>query len=234
MGAVSHSIRDFLLIEELGSGRYGTVWRAQGDLPARPGEPARRRQVAIKVLRPDTPPRAIAALEQEWRLLSQVKHRAIVRVFAWWPEERAIVMEYVRGVPLRTILDRCREKKEQIYTEAAIDVACELADALYQAYTSPGDNGEPLRVVHRDLKPENVLITPTGDVRILDFGLAMARNADFTPERDGLVRGTPLYMAPEQIRGEAVDHHTDLFAIGLVLFELLAGRPVRPPPSVGA
>lgn len=226
MGAVSHSIRDFLLIEELGSGRYGTVWRAQGELQARPGEPPRRRQVAIKVLRPDTPPRAITALEQEWRLLSQVKHRAIVRVFAWWPEERAIVMEYVRGVPLRTILDRCREKKEQIYTEAAIDVACELADALYQAYTSPGDNGEALRVVHRDLKPENVLITPSGEVRILDFGLAMARNADFAPERDGLVRGTPLYMAPEQIRGEAVDHQTDLFAIGLVLFELLAGRPV--------
>ena len=111
-----------------------------------------------------------------------------------------------------------------IFTDAGVEIGCEVADALYQAFTTPGDNGEPLQLVHRDLKPENIMLTQSGDIKILDFGLARVDNAEFTMD-NGEIRGTPIYMAPEQARGQSIDHRTDLFSLGLILFELLMQEP---------
>ena len=102
---------------------------------------------------------------------------------------------------------------------------CELADGLYQAYTTPGDNGEALQLVHRDLKPANIILTPTGEVKILDFGLARVDNSEYTSEQNDQIRGTPIYMAPEQAKGLHLDHRTDLFALCLIFYELLTGKP---------
>ncbi|MCB9776946.1 MAG: serine/threonine protein kinase [Alphaproteobacteria bacterium] len=214
-------IGDYEVIRELGSGHFGTVYLAVGETPARGRAPAKRRMVAIKKLRDGADERSVDLLLQEFALLEQVKHRGIVRVYEYIEHESAVVMEHIHGVTLRQVLEELSKAREQVFTEAAIEIGCELADALYQAWTTPGDNGEPLQLVHRDLKPANVMLTPQGEVKILDFGLARVDNADFAKDSGERIKGTPIYMAPEQARGESVDHRTDLFALGLILYELL-------------
>jgi hypothetical protein len=217
-------IRNYEVVRDLGSGHFGTVHLAVGEVPARGARPPVRRLVAIKKLRDSADPEAVSLLLQEFALLDQVKHRGVVRVFEYLGEEHAVVMEYIHGLSLREVLDELDNAKEQVFTESATEIGCELADALYQAFTTPGDNGDPLQLVHRDLKPANVMLTPTGEVKILDFGLARVDNKDFDKDDPERIKGTPIYMAPEQARGEAVDHRTDLFTLGLILYELLMNQ----------
>ena len=218
---MAQTIGNYKIIRELGEGHYGTVYLAVGEVPARGPQPPRRRVVAIKKLRDDAEPDAVSLLLQEFALLDQVKHRGIVRVFEYIHESNAVVMEYIHGVSLRKVLDELNRANEQAFTEAVIEIGCEVSDALYQAFTTPGDNGDPLQLVHRDLKPANIMLTPQGEVKVLDFGLARVDNAEFAKDNTEKIRGTPIYMAPEQARGEAVGHTTDLFALGLILYELL-------------
>ncbi len=222
---MSEMIRQYEVLRELGSGHFGHVSLCWGETPARGAQPAKARLVAIKRLKNARDAESLRQLLQEFALLEQVKHRSVVRVFEYLEDERAVVMEYVHGTTLREVLDACTQKREQIFTEAAVEMGCEIADALYQASTTPADNGESLHLVHRDLKPENIMLTPQGDVKILDFGLARVENTDFAREDSSRIRGTPIYMAPEQARGEEIDHRTDLFALGLILYELLMARP---------
>ena len=218
-------IRQYEVLKQLGSGHFGHVSLCWGETPARGLHPAKARLVAIKQLNNARDPESLRLLLLEFALLDQVKHRSVVRVFEYLEEESAVVMEYVHGATLREVLDGCAKKREQVFTEAAVEMGCEIADALYQANTTPADNGASLRLVHRDLKPENIMLTPTGEVKILDFGLARVENADFAREDRSRVRGTPVYMAPEQARAEDIDHRTDLFALGLILYELLMATP---------
>jgi len=218
-------IGNYEVVHELGSGHFGTVYLAVGEVPGRGRVSGKRRIVAVKKLRDSADRESTELLLQEFALLDEVKHRGIVRVFEYLGDENAVVMEYIHGVTLRDVLDELGKAREQVFTEAAIEIGCELADALYQAFTTPSDNGEPLQLVHRDLKPENVMLTAAGEVKVLDFGLARVDNTDFKRERDDRIKGTPLYMAPEQARGLEVDHRTDLFALGLILYELLMNRP---------
>ncbi|MAY81656.1 MAG: hypothetical protein CL930_12835 [Deltaproteobacteria bacterium] len=220
-----HHIGNYEIIRELGEGHYGTVFLAVGEVPARGPRPPRRRIVAIKTLRDGAEPEALSLLLQEFALLDQVKHRGIVRVFEYIEESNAVVMEYIHGVSLRKVLDELERSREQFFTESAIEIGCEVADALYQVFTTPGDNGDPLQLVHRDLKPANIMLTPNGEVKILDFGLARVDNSDFAKDNSERIRGTPIYMAPEQARGEEVGHTTDLFSLGLIMYELLMKQP---------
>ncbi len=217
-------IQNYELLSRLGEGHFGEVYAAVGEVPGRGLSAGRRRLVALKTLKEGADAHSKDLLIQEFGLLDQVKHRCIVRVFEFIPADDAVVMEYIHGVTLRKMLDELSAAREQVFTEAAIELCCEIADALYQAWTTPGDNGEPLRLVHRDLKPENIMLTPNGDVKILDFGLAHVDNADFAKEDPDRLKGTPIYMAPEQARGQHIDHRTDLFALGLIAYELLMNQ----------
>jgi serine/threonine-protein kinase len=218
-------IAQYEIIRELGSGMFGSVSLGVGSTPGRGLSAGRNRFVALKQLNADAGDEAAALLEQEFALLDEVKHRCIVRVFEFLKDENTVVMEYIHGVDLRTVLNACGEAREPVFTEAAVEICCEVADALYQAWTTPGDNGEALELVHRDLKPENIILTTTGDVKILDFGLACVHNDEWAEEDAERIRGTPIYMAPEQARGEAVDHRSDLFSLGLIAYELFTGNP---------
>ena len=224
-------IGNYEVIRELGSGQFGTVYLGVGTVPGRGLSAGRRRLVALKQLKEGATDSAAELLEQEFSLLDQVKHRCIVRVFEYLKDEKTVVMEYVHGVDLRTLLEECGSAREQIFTEAAVEICCEMADALYQAWTTPSDNGEPLELVHRDLKPANIILTSSGDVKILDFGLACVHNSEWAEEETGRIRGTPLYMSPEHARGEAVDHRSDLFAVGLIAYELFTNRPAYTVPT---
>jgi serine/threonine protein kinase len=218
-------IGNYKVIQELGSGHFGTVYLAVGEVPGTRGHPPRRRVVAIKKLK-DAAPAVVELLLQEFALLDQVKHRGVVRVFEYLEDESAVVMEYIHGVSLRQMLEELESAREQAFTEAAVEIASEIADALYQAFTTPGDNGEPLQLVHRDLKPANIMLTPSGEIKVLDWGLARVDNSDFRQDDHRRIKGTMLYMAPEQAQGLEIDHRTDLFALGLILYELLEGRAV--------
>ncbi len=222
---MARTIRNYELIRELGSGHFGTVYAAVGEVPGRGLSRGKRRLVALKELNERARSGDRKQLIHEFNLLDEVKHRGVVRVFEYLQEEEVVVMEYVHGVTLRKLLDECKEAREQVFTEAAVELICELADALYQAFTTPSDNGEPLNLVHRDLKPENIMVTPSGEVKILDFGLARVDNAEYVRERSDRIKGTPIYMAPEQARGEEVSHHSDLFSLGLIAYEILLNQP---------
>ena len=216
---MTNQIAQYQLVKKLGEGVFGEVFLAKGVV--------RNRQmtVAIKRLHAHADEEARALLVQEYLLLKQIRHKCIVRVYEYIPQENAVVMEYVKGVELRDIIDTLNAKSEKIFVDTAVEMGCELADALFHAYTSLGKNGKPLHIVHRDIKPSNIIMTEAGGLKILDFGLARVHNEAYAPERSDAIKGTPIYMAPEQVLKQALDHRTDLFALGLILYELLMGKP---------
>ncbi len=192
-------------------------------------DPILRRRVAIKRLHPQTVGDADAAarLLIEARAAASLDHPNICGVFEVGEDESGpfIVMPYVEGETLAARLARGPVPLDQ-----AIDIATRVADALSAAHAQG--------IVHRDIKPANIMIGPRGAVRVMDFGLArqvMTRPGALGTEttmasltQAGMTLGTPAYMSPEQARGEAVDARSDLFSLGAVLYEMLAGhRPFR-------
>lgn len=223
---MNRRIAQYSIAKELGKGQFGTVYLGVGNVPTRiHGQSTKRRVVALKQLRDVNDAQSSRLLQQEFSLLAQVKHRCIVQVYEYLPTDKTLVMEYVHGVNLRDIIDELGRKKIRFPSAAAIEIGCEIADALFQAFTSYGENSEPLHLVHRDLKPANIILTSTGELKILDFGLARVSNSDFSVGRTDQVQGTPIYMSPEQAQNQAMDHRSDLFSLGLILYELLTGEP---------
>ena len=201
----------------LGAGGMGEVYRARDTRLAREG--------AIKVL-PDQVALdrdRLARFEREARALAALAHPNILTIYAFETDAGLpyAVTELVEGESLRARL--CREP---LVAGDAVEIAATIAGALSAAHARG--------IVHRDLKPENVLLTPDGRVKVVDFGLAAitsvagggaqttTTNLETQP---GTVLGTPGYMSPEQVRGEATDHRTDIFALGCITYELLTGQP---------
>lgn len=201
------SIGEFSIIGCLGSGGMGVVWEAEQAHP--------RRRVALKTLHADNiSPRARERFRFEAEALGQLKHPAIPRVYSAGEDQGMLylVMEKVEGVPLDRWFATNRPS-----TDAAVRIFVELCAAVHYAHLRG--------FVHRDLKPENVLMTDAGEARVLDFGIAQAIGVDGA----AAVLGTPAYMAPEQLRGETVDVRADVYALGVVIYELWGGRlPVDP------
>jgi hypothetical protein len=194
----------------IGRGGMGEVYRAH--------DPRLGRQVAIKVIRPHG--RRVRSEDLDWfereaRAAAAISHASVVAVFDVGRHEGVpyVVTELLEGEPLRA-----RIQRGPIAVRHAVAWAAEIARGLAAAH----ERG----IVHRDIKPDNVFITRDGHAKLLDFGVAaMLHAGDGEIEPAGLVVGTLGYMAPEQVRGEAVDHRADLFALGAVLFEMLVGRP---------
>ncbi len=211
MSLTGQQLGHYRVGSKLGEGGMGVVYRAHD---TRLG-----RDVAIKVL-PDSvarDPERLARFEREARTLAALNHPNIAAVYG--VEQGALVMELVEGETL----------KGPLPLNTAINYARQIADALEAAH----ERG----IIHRDLKPANVKITPEGKVKLLDFGLAKAieppqRTGD--PENSptltqhtaisGLIMGTAGYMSPEQARGARVDHRTDIWAFGVVLYEMVTGK----------
>src|SRR2546428_1948185 len=124
-----------------------------------------------------------------------------------------MVMEYVQGMNLRTLL----AEYERLEPAQVVEVCLQVLAAL--------DHAHGHGIVHRDVKPENILIARDGTVKVADFGLARAFADSYVSQAEGTVTGTVQYLAPEQIQGEPADPRTDLYALGIVMFELLTGKP---------
>jgi serine/threonine protein kinase len=194
---------------ELGQGGMATVYLAE-DLK-------HQRRVAIKVLRPEL----AAALGAE-RFLREItttanlRHPHILPLYDSGDADGSLfyVMPYVEGESLRDRLDR----EKQLPLDDALQIAGEVADALSYAHSSG--------VIHRDIKPENILLD-NGHAIVADFGIAQAvsESGGERLTQTGIVLGTPLYMSPEQSNGDPVDARSDLYALGCLVYEMLAGVP---------
>ena len=207
-----HRLGTYELIARLGAGGMGEVWRAL--------DPDLGRQVAIKILPSEysRDPDRLRRFEQEARAAGMLNHPNVLAVYAIGKQEGApyLVTELLEGATLRQ-----RLADGPIPELKALDYAGQIVDGLAAAHGKG--------IVHRDLKPENIFITGDGRVKILDFGLAKlmrpaAEQQDQTCTASGVVLGTPGYMSPEQVRGQTADHRSDIFALGIVLYEMLAAR----------
>lgn len=200
------------LVAPLGAGGMGEVWKAK--------DPALHRDVAIKFLSPGlaSDPDRLRRFEHEARAAAMLAHPNILAIYATGKEQSVpyLVTELLEGSTLR---ERLRDGA--IPEGKAVEYAIQIAQGLAAAH----EKG----LVHRDLKPENVFITKDGRVKILDFGLAKlvqpgSEVHEQTQTMTGVMMGTPAYMSPEQVRGQAADHRSDIFAFGAVLHEMLQGR----------
>jgi serine/threonine-protein kinase len=182
--------------------------------------------VAIKTIRADIldgddrhAHELTARLRNEVIAGRRLRHRNIVGMYEFGTDAECcfIVMEYIDGTPLRTLM----EKGRRFSLAESIRIMEQILDALAEAHQQ--------RIIHRDLKPSNIMLTPDAQVRITDFGIAKLESSDLT--RAGALLGTPHCMAPEQWQGGQVDARTDLFAAGIIFYELLTGEKPFPGPS---
>ena len=208
------------ILSPLGKGGMGEVWRARDQKLGR--------EVAIKTLPEEfaKDEERLARFEREAKLLASLNHPNIAAIYGLEEDNgtRFLVLELVEGDTLAE-----RLKRGAIPVEESLKLALQIAEALEAAH----EKG----VIHRDLKPANIKVTPEGKVKVLDFGLAKAFAGDgadvslsqsptlsMAATQQGVILGTAAYMSPEQARGESTDQRADVWAFGVVLFEMLTGR----------
>jgi len=161
----------------------------------------------------------------EARIASKIHHPNVVPVLdvVVSGKEAILVQEYVHGVPLDHLFKAAREQRVAIPTRVAVAVAAGILAGLHAVHDARDEVGAPLGIVHRDVSPQNVIVSLDGTPRLVDFGIAKSTASEHVT-RQGLFKGKLAYMSPEQLRGEAPARTTDLYAIGVLLWELLAGR----------
>jgi predicted ATPase len=195
------------ILEELGKGGMGRVYRV---LDREIGE-----TVALKVLNPDIAAdrRTIERFRNELKLARKITHRNVCRMHDINKEKNTyfITMEFVAGEDLKSLLRR----KGRLAEEEALSLAGQVCAGLIEAHR--------LGVTHRDLKPQNIMIDEEGKARIMDFGIARSQETRGVTE-EGLIVGTPDYMSPEQIEGAEVETRSDIYSLGVVLYEMVTGR----------
>ncbi len=182
-------------------------------------------EVALKVVRSGLAkdPAFLDLMKQEIRLARKITHRYVLRTHDFGESDGLpfVTMEYLNGITLRSLLDG----RGRLPPPLVLRIARQVAEGLEAAHA--------VGVVHRDIKPANVLFDGRGDVKIMDFGLA-APTAGLAAGEAGAIVGSPRYMSPEQIRGNRVDARTDLYALGVMLFELCSGLPPFDSGSIGS
>jgi serine/threonine protein kinase len=161
----------------------------------------------------------------EARVVAQIRHPNVVQVIelGYDQNELYLVMEYVEGETLSSLLRRLSTLKDRLPYHLAAHVIAEACAGLHAAHELTDEHGTPLEIVHRDVSPQNVMISYDGVIKILDFGIAKAVGRE-TQTTSGVMKGKFAYMAPEQCRGEPVDRRSDIFALGVLLFESTTGR----------
>jgi tetratricopeptide (TPR) repeat protein/predicted Ser/Thr protein kinase len=195
------------ILQLLGEGGMGAVYKAS--------DRELDRFVALKVIRPElaSNPSILARFKQELLLAHQVTHRNVIRIYDLGEAAgvKFITMEFIEGKDLRSII----REKQKFAPEEAVEVIQQVCQALDAAHS--------VGVIHRDLKPQNIMQDPTGRILVMDFGLARTLEGDGMTQTGAIV-GTMEYMSPEQALAKDLDQRSDLFALGLILYEMLTGK----------
>jgi serine/threonine protein kinase len=211
----------YFLMKKLAAGGMGEVYLAKQQGPAG----FQKMLVVKKILSHLTESKEfVEAFLGEARLAAQMNHRNIVQVFELGEHEGAffIAMEYVQGKSLRDLVDATTKRREKIPAELCRLLAEQICDGASYAHNLTDMAGRSLNLVHRDLNPQNVLISYGGDVKIIDFGIAKSELSTVKTEA-GMIKGKFVYMSPEQSLAKKLDKRSDIFAIGISLYEMLTG-----------
>jgi len=217
----ARNLAGFELIRRLGAGGMAEVFLAR-----RRCAEATYKMLVVKRILPEhlSAPNFRAMFAGEARLATRLNHPNIVQVYDFQDaqdEGQLLSMEYVEGPDMGKVARRAREEKQAFPPFVAAHIAAEVGRGLHYAHERKDDRGQPLEIVHRDVSPQNILVSFDGAVKVADFGIATA--SMFREER-GVLKGKLGYMSPEQARGEQVDRRSDIFSLGVVLYELLTGR----------
>jgi len=209
----------YFLMKKLAAGGMGEIFIAKQQGPA-----GFQKVLVVKKILPHLTESKefIEAFLGEARLAAQMNHRNIVQVFELGEQDGAyfIAMEYVQGKTLRDVIDAAVRKKEKIPAELCRTMAEQICDGASYAHNLTDMTGRSLNLVHRDLNPQNVLISYTGDVKIIDFGIAKSELSTVKTEA-GMIKGKFVYMSPEQSLAKKLDKRSDIFSIGISLYEML-------------
>lgn len=212
----------YRVIERIAAGGMAEVFRAESA-----GLEGFKKKVAIKRVLPHLAGKTefIGMFLDEARLSAHLGHSNCVQVFdiGQGDDTYFIVMEMVEGADLKGVIAHHRERHQVIPAEEAVLICVRICEGLAYAHELRDDRGNHLHIVHRDMSPPNVLMTQHGEVKIADFGLAKA-NSQLEESQPGIIKGKFGYLSPEAAQGKPVDHRTDIFAVGIILWEMLAGR----------
>jgi len=197
----------YQIIEELGKGGMGKVYRVI--------DKKLNEEVALKLIKPEiaSDKKTVERFSNELKLARKIVHKNIARMFDLNEEKGThyITMEYVRGEDLKRLI----RKIGQLSAGQAIPIVKQVCEGLAEAHR--------LGVVHRDLKPQNIMVDEEGNARIMDFGIARSLKAKGITD-SGMMIGTPDYMSPEQVEGKEVDKHSDIYSLGVILYEMVTGQ----------
>ncbi|HLV64675.1 MAG TPA: serine/threonine-protein kinase [Polyangiaceae bacterium] len=212
----------YKVIEKIASGGMAEVFRAESA-----GLEGFKKTVAIKRVLPHLSEKKqfMGMFLDEARLSAHLSHSNCVQVFDIGVGDNTyfIVMEYVDGSDLKALIEYRKRLGQPFPIEIACLICVRICEGLAYAHELKDGKGQSLGIVHRDMSPPNVLITRHGEVKIVDFGLAKA-NSQLEHSEPGIIKGKFSYLSPEAAQGQAVDARTDIFAVGIILWELLAGR----------
>ncbi|QRO00577.1 protein kinase [Archangium violaceum] len=220
------SFGKYQLIKKLATGGMAEVWLAR-----QTGIEGFAKNVVVKRILPHLAEDAefVEMFRNEALIAARFNHPNIAQVYEFGEANGSyyIAMEFIHGEDLGRVMRKAYNAGQWIARPLAIRIVAAACEGLYYAHSRTDDSGRPLRVVHRDISPQNILISFDGSVKLVDFGIAKAADqASLT--KSGAIKGKFAYMAPEQAAGKALDHRADIFAIGLVLYELLTGvRPLK-------
>ncbi|MEM1032904.1 MAG: protein kinase [Myxococcota bacterium] len=212
----------YRVVDEIGIGGMASVHLARVDGPG-----GFQKWVAIKRIHPHLveDDQFVDMFLDEARIAAGINHANVAQVFDLGKDDNTywIAMEYLHGEPLREVMRRVEEASTQIPFHVAARVVADAAEGLHGAHELRGRNGQLLNLVHRDVTPHNLFVTYDGYTKVVDFGIAKVVDR-LASTRAGTLKGKLAYMSPEQVRGQDVDRRTDVFALGVVLWELTTGR----------
>jgi serine/threonine protein kinase len=215
----------FRLLDKIGSGDVSEVYRATVV-----GVEGFERRVAIKVMRPDVDEVEVGRIfAEEARVSAMLDHPSVVQVYEFGAIEGVpfVAMEYLRGKNLEQVTAALRSLNERLSPALAVFIAQKVASALGLAHELEDEHGHPLGLVHGDVTPANILLVREGTVKLLDFGVARITRDPSLVTRDGHALPRNFrYVSPEEAQGHPPDKRSDVFSLGVVLWEMLAGRPL--------
>jgi serine/threonine protein kinase len=222
----------YQLLKKLATGGMAEVWLAR-----QKGIEGFAKNVVVKRILPHLAEdrEFVDMFGNEARIAARFNHPNIAQVYEFGEANGTyfIAMEYIHGEDLGRVMRKAYNAGGWIARPLAIRIVASACEGLYYAHARTDDAGRPLKVVHRDISPQNILISFDGSVKLVDFGIAKAAD-QATATKSGAIKGKFAYMAPEQAAGKPLDHRADIFAIGLVLYELLTGtRPLKRESELG-